>query len=286
MYEKKITLKKNSGFLAGAAFLAATAYLYIQNNSIGVTTKYISVTNLPKALEGMKIAHVSDIHLPVRESRMNAIVRSVLKERPDFIFLTGDLVETSEHIENSGLETLMKRLAIIAPSYAVPGNHEYEPFASIQEWKEILERAGVHVLVNQSAEAEYGGESFVIAGLDDNTEYKTGRIAGLDPGEKRLIFLLTHRPNHWDTLCESDAQPKPDAVFCGHAHGGLWRVPGIGGLASPQQGLFPKYSEGVHLFEDADKRISLIVSRGLGNTGLTFRVNNRPEIISAVFNAL
>jgi predicted MPP superfamily phosphohydrolase len=83
--------------------------------------------------------------------------------------------------------------------------------------------------------------------------------------------LLSHRPELFDCYVAKGA----DLVFSGHAHGGQFRLPFLGGVFAPDQGLFPTYDAGLY----QQKGTSMIVSRGLGNSLFPFRVNNRPEIV-------
>ena len=91
-----------------------------------------------------------------------------------------------------------------------------------------------------------------------------------------LTVLLSHRPELFDTY----VQKGVNLVFSGHAHGGQIRIPFVGGLVAPGQGLFPKYDAGVF----AQGNTTLIVSRGLGNSIIPLRINNRPEIVIVTLN--
>ena len=86
-------------------------------------------------------------------------------------------------------------------------------------------------------------------------------------------ILLSHRPELFDLYVETEM----DLVFSGHAHGGQFRLPFVGGLVAPNQGFFPKYDAG--LFSEGST--NMIVSRGVGNSIIPIRFNNRPEIIVA-----
>ena len=90
-------------------------------------------------------------------------------------------------------------------------------------------------------------------------------------GEDRFEVVLAHRPQYFDIYAESDA----DLVLSGHAHGGQFRLPFVGGVYVPSQGLFPKYDEGVF----SENGTTMVISRGLGNSRFPIRFNNRPEIV-------
>jgi hypothetical protein len=84
-------------------------------------------------------------------------------------------------------------------------------------------------------------------------------------------ILLAHRPNPLAVYADYPV----DLVFSGHAHGGQFRLPGIGGLVAPDQGLFPEYTSGTHTI----KNTTMVVSRGLGNSIIPLRLFNRPELV-------
>ena len=89
-------------------------------------------------------------------------------------------------------------------------------------------------------------------------------------------ILLSHRPELFETYVDCDV----DLILSGHAHGGQFRLPFIGGLIAPNQGLFPKYDAGLY----TDKNTNMIVSRGLGNSIIPLRFNNCPEIVLVELN--
>jgi predicted MPP superfamily phosphohydrolase len=91
--------------------------------------------------------------------------------------------------------------------------------------------------------------------------------------EDTYTILLSHRPELFELYVES----KADLVFSGHAHGGQFRIPFVGGLIAPNQGLFPKYDAGIY----EEGNTTMVVSRGIGNSIVPFRINNRPEIVLA-----
>ena len=89
--------------------------------------------------------------------------------------------------------------------------------------------------------------------------------------EDRYVILLSHRPELFDCYVENDV----DLIFSGHAHGGQLRIPFIGGIVAPNQGVFPKYDAGVF----TEDNTNMVVSRGVGNSIIPLRVNNRPEVV-------
>ena len=96
-------------------------------------------------------------------------------------------------------------------------------------------------------------------------------------GNENYKVLLAHRPEFFEQYAG-----KADLIFSGHAHGGQFRLPFVGGLVAPNQGVVPKYDSGLYI----DGSTNMIVSRGIGNSIVPFRFNNRPEVILVELNSL
>ncbi|MFS0764030.1 metallophosphoesterase [Peribacillus phoenicis] len=258
-----------------------TCFFYFQNNSIVTTPYNFSSDKVPQNFNGYKIVQLSDLHSKSFENNHSELVKKVKKVKPDLIVFTGDLIDSDRYNEKTSL-TLMGKLVQIAPVYYVTGNHEWwsGKFNSLED---KLKDTGVHVMRNTVEEITIGKDKIQIIGIDDpakvNESYVERAIAeediknaikGLEEGVNFKI-LLSHRPE----LFSLYTQYEFDVVFSGHAHGGQVRIPFVGGLVAPNQGLFPEYSSGMH---DVDKT-TMIVNRGLGNSIIPLRVFNRPEIV-------
>ena len=126
------------------------------------------------------------------------------------------------------------------------------------------------------------GETITLIGVNDpsyQTDYLFGdsetvmntKLEDLHTGNDGFTLLLSHRPELFDTYVDQDV----DLVLSGHAHGGQFRLPFIGGLVAPNQGLFPEYDAGIY----TEGNTNMLVSRGVGNSILPFRINNCPEVI-------
>ncbi len=236
---------------------------------------------LPAAFAGFRIAHISDLHNAEFGEGNEELLGMIAESDPDIIVITGDLVD-SRRTDIEVAVHFAGECARIAPTYYVPGNHE----AAIRQYgtlKEGLEAAGVFVLEDNAVRLRRDGEEILLAGLADPDFTVRGDLFGEVPamvatklkaltgGENLYTILLSHRPE----LFEVYAAGGVDLVLSGHAHGGQFRLPFIGGLAAPGQGLFPKYDAG--LFRDG--ATNMIVSRGLGNSIIPIRFNNRPEVV-------
>lgn len=249
------------------------------NVTVGVTHYSIPSKRLPAAFDGLKIAVISDLHNARFGSGNSRIIQLVEAESPDIIAITGDLVDSAR----TDLETaiaLVHELMQIAPCYYVPGNHEARLGSLYDDLEEKLLAEEVRILHDQVLPLEKDGQQIQLAGLDDPL-FSEGSTA-VHPAvlETKLnqmnlsdayCILLSHRPETFDVYAAAGI----DLVLSGHAHGGQFRLPFIGGIAAPNQGLFPKYDAG----RVSRDHTTMIVSRGLGNSIVPVRFNNRPEIV-------
>ncbi len=263
-------------------------FFYFQNNSI-VTSEYSIISDkIPQNFNGYKIVHLSDLHSKYFGNNQNNLVKRVKKENPDLIVFTGDLIDSKRYDEKPSL-ILMEKLVQVAPVYYVTGNHEWwsGKFNSLED---KLKNIGVQVMRNTTEEITNGTDKIQIIGIDDPANVKesnaesattkeniTNSIEGLEEGENFQI-LLSHRPEMFSLYSEYEF----DVVFSGHAHGGQLRIPFVGGLIAPNQGLFPKYTSGKYNSENT----TMIVNRGLGNSIIPLRILNRPEIVVVTLNTV
>lgn len=251
------------------------------NTALMVSTVTVSSNRIPTAFNGFLIAQVSDLHNAVFGEN-NAELLQILSEcKPNIIVVTGDLVD-AEHTDIDVALDFAKEAAHIAGTYYVTGNHEGS-LSQYDELKTGLESMGVVVLEDASMQLEYNGEKVTLIGLSDPSFTLKGNMLGEVPamvdtklrgliGDKDdYTILLSHRPELFETYVNCGV----DLVLSGHAHGGQFRLPFIGGLVAPNQGLFPKYDAGLYTKGDTN----MIVCRGLGNSIIPIRFNNRPEIV-------
>lgn len=280
-------LKKHKLFVALIIFLIGSVYFYIwQNNSIVITRFEQADEGIPSEFDGFTIAHVSDLHNKEFGPQQEDIAEKVKSISPDMIVITGDLVDRRNYNLEVAMDFVEKALEI-APVYYVSGNHEAWS-GKYELIKSRLTAAGVIVLDNEKAELKKGGSSIQILGLYDpdflTSDYFEGTDTSVMEAQLRewsaddgYKILLSHRPELFDLYGENSM----DLVFSGHAHGGQFRIPGIGGFIAPDQGFFPKYCGGRY---DEDGTC-MFVSRGLGNSVIPARLFNRPEIITVVLKA-
>jgi hypothetical protein len=282
-FEKKdfMIIKKRKKMIAIllAIIVFITTFLLWQNNSIVVTRINITNVKIPDVFTGYNIVHISDLHNKKFGKNQSVILRKIVKEKPDIILITGDLIDKNKTDIGVAMEFIYGAINI-CPIYYVTGNHE-KLSGVYSTLSQLLINAGVIVLENAKTVIEKEQQKIEILGVQD-PQFSTNSYSDAfvvdeslksltDSNDNTFKILLSHRPE----LIETYAKNEIDLVFSGHAHGGQIRLPIIGGLFSPNQGIFPEYTKGVYYKENT----SMVVSRGLGNSIFPFRIFNRPEII-------
>ena len=263
--------------IAAALVPALLIWLLWANSSPAATQVAVASGALPEAFEGFKIAHVSDLHNAVFGRKNEKLLSLIRAAKPDIIAITGDLID-SRHTDIDSALAFVEAAAEIAPVYYVTGNHESR--LDFDEIEPRLIAAGARVLRNEAEDIGRGGERIRLAGIDDPSFIRTGGTAEeraaaeleqLGDGGGTFTVLLAHRPE----LVEVYAEYGAGLVLSGHAHGGQVRLPLLGGLYAPGQGLLPEYDSGLYSLGETQ----MVVSRGLGNSVAPLRVNNRPELV-------
>lgn len=223
----------------------------------------------------IKVAHVSDLHFPYNGVMLDEISTIIEENKPDLTVLTGDIVDGSvnkEEIDKIG--AFFEKIAKIAPCYAVIGNHEIG-LDDLDYYVEFTKKCGINVLLNDTVFFYKDGKRVALCGLSDAYKYSAEVVNNYNQiNNTDLKILLAHRPELISQYLTSSKQP--DVIFCGHAHGGFFRI-GKLALYSPNQGLFPKYTSGLYPVENS----YLVVSRGLGNSGVDYRGFNKYHLIFA-----
>lgn len=263
--------------IAAVLVPALLIWLLWANSSAASTQVTVASGALPETFEGFKIAHVSDLHNAVFGRKNERLLSLIRAAEPDIIAITGDLID-SRHTDIDSALAFVEAAAEIAPVYYVTGNHESR--LDFDEIEPRLIAAGARVLRNEAEDIGRGGERIRLAGIDDPSFIRTGGTAEeraaaeleqLGDGGGTFTVLLAHRPE----LVEVYAEYGAGLVLSGHAHGGQVRLPLLGGLYAPGQGLLPEYDSGLYSLGETQ----MVVSRGLGNSVAPLRVNNRPELV-------
>lgn len=272
--------KKTSIFVFCIALLISLGILVIsQNYNILITNISIVSNKISDSFDGFKIAHVSDLHNTEFGENNSDLISKIKNEKPDIIAITGDLIDSRNTITEISLNFVEQALKI-APVYYVNGNHESR-ITEYPQFEQTLKDLGVIVLNDEVVQITKNNETLNIIGIidpdfnlfDDNTTTVNTTIKNLKKEVENNSFtlLLIHRPELFDIYVENDI----DLALTGHAHGGQIRIPFIGGIFAPDQGLFPKYDAGLY----SKSNTYMYLSRGLGNSLLPLRINDNPELV-------
>lgn len=257
-----------------------SVFFAVNNNWINVNMINIEIENLPDELVGLKIVHITDLHLPQNASSINHIISSINEQSPDLILMTGDIVDKSARLETCGLNEFLRGVSEIAPVFSVWGNHE-EWIGQKDKINEIMSEYDINILNNQYAIYQYKGKNIIIIGLYDSALYNSKDYEGLENYKDLPVILLAHHPESAYNYCSDNNKIIANLVLSGHTHGGQIRLPFVGGLYAPNQGFFPDYDTGLYKLGN---NCQMYISRGLGNSIFPFRINNRPEIPIIIFN--
>lgn len=252
-------------------------FLLQQNFTLQTEETSLFSEKLPEGFSGLRILQISDLHGRSFGRDHSLLLRKAEEAKADLILLTGDLFENDTPF--SSMEPLIRGLCDIAAVYYVTGNHEWQR-ADLRSCLEQLERWGAVVLQNEYRLLEKEGASIVIAGVDDpcgpydrKTPQELMAEIRKEQGEACFVLVLDHRNDHLSLWAELGA----DLVLSGHCHGGVLRLPFVGGLIGPGRKLFPEYDAGLY----AQNGTQLYVSRGLG---FPLRLLNRPHLPILVLN--
>lgn len=257
-----------------ALLLIMAALLADSNLRIVVTEHALSSTRLPESFHGFTIVQLSDVHGKSFGEENSRLLDKTAAAEPDIIALTGDLADGDTDM--AVIDSLLAGLVKIAPVYYISGNHEWGE-GLMPQLEELFARHGVTYLSNEYVLISSGSEEIVLAGVEDPNSWsemptpeEVVDIILEEQGDKYTL-LLGHR-NYW---AEKYPELEVDIIMCGHAHGGVIRLPFVGGVLGTGFELFPEHVDGVV----ESGRYSMVVSRGLGNSAGIPRFLNNPEIV-------
>jgi predicted MPP superfamily phosphohydrolase len=234
----------------------------------GLSDHDVSIlTHSGSSLAGCRAVHLTDLHVDRYSHRHDHIVEAVSTLRPDWIFITGDLINVPEGLPH--LFRFLEQLRAIAPIYMTLGNHDHYSGVPVTQYAELADRHKIALLVNQSAFVSTGTGELAIVGVDDPSLHRADLRCVPPRAHHRFTLLLAHAPNILDYV---EPHHAIDLILCGHSHGGQWRVPGI-----PTFWLPPGCNGRVAGWHESGQ-YRLYVNRGLGWSFLPFRLNCPPEI--------
>lgn len=264
------------------------AFKKAQNETLDIDRLDVQLPLLPPALRGYRIAVLSDLHMPHHEwPFLDDILQAMRDIHPECIFIAGDTID-AESGPIAPMEGFFAALCGIAPTIAALGNNDCLR-SRIASLRTMYRRAGVLLLEDETMPLHTArGVPIKVTSAIDPCAYKN-HIApaqsvrhysrpplwrSVPPqkmeGALAPSILILHRPE----LATQYAPLQPSLIVSGHAHGGQIRLPGIGGLYAPGQGIFPRLTSGLYTIDG----IPLLVSRGIGNHHFPLRINNRPHL--------
>ena len=248
---------------SAAGLLLIALFLWLSNNLIKTTRYKIPLGGIQRIV---RVVQISDLHGKQFGAHNAKLISKVRALSPDVIAITGDIIHRyTEKNKRVALQTVCS-LSQIAPVLYISGNHEMRNKGYRFFRKNVME-AGATVLDN--AETEVLGVTFVGLNGAHNKNDTLSKISS----DARNKVLLAHMPH----CINNYAQCGYALVLSGHAHGGQWRIPFTRqGIYAPGQGMFPKYTSGLHTLGNT----KMIISRGLGNSEFPLRLFNRPEIVA------
>ena len=279
-------MKTKKKFIVFAAIVAILILLIIWiaygNTDLEIYKYNVKSEDIPSEFDNFKIVQISDLHNAEFGENNEKLLLMLKQADADIIAITGDMID-SRNTDIDVAISFAQKAVNIAPVYYVNGNHESRVLGEYEKLKQGLTDAGVTILENSSADITIGDEAITLIGINDPTfrmelvddtmeQNIAHQLEDMIPDNDNYKVLLAHRPEYFDVYAGN-----VDLILSGHAHGGQFRIPFIGGLVAPGQGFFPEYYEGSHIKENTE----MIVSRGIGNSIIPFRINNKPEIIVA-----
>ncbi|MBE7005377.1 MAG: hypothetical protein E7425_14065 [Ruminococcaceae bacterium] len=250
------------------------------NNCIETDVFTFASPSLPREFEGFRIAQLSDLHGKQFGEGNAKLVDAVAAQKPDVIALTGDLVDAESSVAD--VVPLIEGLVELAPVYYVTGNHEWG-CGKAQEVMKTLRALGVTCLENEFVRIERGGGHILLAGVHDpngHADQKTPELLAQELYASEMNpwwLLLAHRNTQFNgRYCRLGA----NLTLCGHAHGGVWRLPFTDGLIGTDLRPFPTFTSGFYRCTDEGcQRAWVFVSRGLGNSPHWLpRLFNHPQL--------
>lgn len=255
-----------------------------------VTRYRVRIGNGNRVLERpFSAVFLSDLHNVSYGENNRLLLQEIRNENPALVLVAGDMLTAGRETQMDAAVSLMNELTKRYQVYYANGNHEHrmkekpEKYgASYERYSNTIKSLGVHLLENGSERLEIQRMALRIWGLElDQTYFRRGGRSVLTasridemlgrPEEGCFHILLAHHPAYFDAYASWGA----DLTLSGHLHGGMIRLPFVGGLVSPQMRLFPKYDKGLY----TKKGKKLIVSAGLGNHTVNIRINNPPELV-------
>ncbi len=278
-----------AGMIAGGGLFGNLVYGFGNKYKYQIVKQKLKFDNLPSAFKGLKVIQISDIHSGSFNNK-NAVMKGVekiLKEKPDLLLFTGDLVNNIATEMDDYLEIFAKLKAPMGV-YSILGNHDYgdyvqwktaeQKIANLEKLKQVHATLGWRLMMNENIKLEKNGEHILILGVENWSAKarfpKYGDLAKAYEGSQPESFkiLMSHDPSHWKAEVLKN-YPDISFMLSGHTHGMQFGVELPGFKWSPIQYM---YHEWAGLYEEGAQK--LYVNRGFGFLGYPGRVGILPEI--------
>ena len=263
----------------GALLLFSVLFSIYRSNMTFKTTEYtVESPFLPNAFNNYRIAQISDLHDNVFGQDGSKLLEAIDDAEPNIVVLTGDIVSRRTQNTDAVIDEL-KPIAEKYPTYYIRGNHELyrdQSMENAEEFYKDLDAIGIIRLENRTVTLMHREATIRLVGLMEPLgcyEYSSPPKMDELLGEKGdgYTILLAHNPLPFQTYVDWGA----DLILSGHVHGGVIRLPFIGGLLSPERSFFPAYSKGVY----QSGKQSMVVSTGMGGPRFPFRLFNDQELV-------
>ena len=267
--------------VSSAAVILAALLLYGYASNFILKKEYYPGTGIHTGeSRRVKVVMLADLHGAKFGKANHRLIEKIREECPDMICIAGDMTVKNGKGTSSCL-ALCRELLTLCPVFYAMGNHEIR-MESYEKYLSDLRRAGVTVLDNESTQLFIRGRKIAVFGLNIEEDYyhkfwekkeltaETIRESLGMPCQDATSILLAHNPEYFETYCDWGA----DVIFSGHVHGGIARLPVIGGVIEPSLRLFPQYDAGRFVRGSS----FMVLSRGLGTHHIRFRFFNLPEI--------
>lgn len=264
--------------VAAVLFLMLLVYGYVSNYML--QTEYYEINTAGTEKKNVRIVMLADLHGACFGTDNVRLINKIKEQKPDLICMAGDMTVKNGKGTDSCL-ALCKELVSVCPVYYAPGNHEIR-MEDFEEYVLQMQKAGVNWLDNAHKSIYIGEKKINIYGLDmeeyyyhkfwqhrdvskDTIQGYLGQCMG-----EGINVLLAHNPEYFEAYCQWGA----DLILSGHVHGGIAKLPLLGGVLDPALRLFPKYDSGIF----RNNKAVMILTRGLGTHHIRFRFFNVPEI--------
>lgn len=238
------------------------------NNPLTLTNYTITHNDIPKSFDGYKILQLSDLHSKNFGNNQGNLIEMIKSSSPDIIVLTGDNIDRSD-TDLTNIENLFAGINELCPIFAISGNHEAATVEMTKKLKLLYEEYNIYDLDDDSYDLTIGKDKIRIHGLGYQTNFWTDN--SYVSSENEFSILLYHDATQFTSVAYF---LKDNLIISGHTHGGIIRLPFIGGLFNNDLSLFASYDNGLYYTDNA----VLVSSRGLGDSFLP-RFNNPPEVV-------